>query len=142
MYFDPAIAAQHALHRAEEERELGEHHREIVDAEEVFSTDEGVEAQQAYERLIELGDCLPQASWFQEFLIYITWQQATVQTIPRHFRTGADLCDRFLARFRKELAGSARYRQVTAIQESFQGGLGIEKEIIPEHDEDAFHGGD
>ena len=143
MDFDPAIAAQQALHRAEEGGELGGFQTEVVEAEETFSTNAGPGAKQAYERLQEVGESLPHAQRFQEFLIYITWQQVTEETIPRHFQRGLELCDRFLKQFGKEIEGTDTYQQIIDIRKSFQGGLGIdEEENIPEHDEDAFPGGD
>ena len=142
MHFDPAIAAQQALHRAEEHGELGEFQADVLDAEETFSTDQGLKAKQAFETLQQLGERLPDAQRFQEFLIYITWQQVTEVTIPRFFQKGLELCNQFLERFGKDIEGSESHQRVLAIRESFQGGLGIEKETIHEHDEDAFHGGD
>ncbi len=142
MHFDPAIAALQALHRAEEHGEFGEFQQEVSDAEESFSSDAGPEAKQAYETLQQLGEQLPQARAFQEFLIYITWQQVTEETIPKHFLKGVELCDRFLTRFGRELEGSEAHQQIVAIRHSFQGGLGEQEETVPEHDEDAFEGGD
>lgn len=143
MHFDPAIAAQQALHRAEEGGELGELREDVVDAEEAFSSSAGQEATEAFERLQALGDRLPNARCFQEFLIYITWQQVTEVTIPRYFQRGAELCDRFLARFGKELDGSDTLQQVRSIRSSFRGGLGHSDDATPaEYDEDAFKGGD
>lgn len=143
MHFDPAIAAQQALHRAEENGELATFQNEVVEAEENFSTEAGPVAKQAYEKLQQVGESLPNALRFQEFLIYITWQQVTEETIPQHFQKGLELCDRFLEYFRKEIEGTDTNQRITAIRKSFQGGLGIdEDENIPEHDEDAFAGGD
>ena len=143
MNFDPAIAAQQALHRAEEAGELKRFQSEIVEAEETFSTEAGPVAKQAYEKLQQIGESLPHAQRFQEFLIYITWQQVTEETISDHFQKGLELCDRFLKHFGKEINDTDTYQQITAIRKSFQGGLGIEEEeTIPEHDEDAFPGGD
>ena len=142
MHFDPAVAALQAFHRAEEEGELGKFQQEIVDAEEAFSSDAGSEAKLAYEMLQQLGEQLPEAQAFQEFLIYITWQQVTEETIPRHFHKGVELCDQFLARFGRELDGSEVHKQIVAIRRSFQGGGGEHEETIHEHDEDAFKGGD
>lgn len=143
MQFDPSIAAQQALHRAEEEGELEALREEIVDAEETFSSSAGPEATEAFERLQALGERLPGARFFQEFLIYITWQQVTEETIPRYFQKGAELCDRFLERFGSELEGSETLRQVRDIRASFRGGLGETTDAEPaEHDEDAFKGGD
>ena len=143
MNFDPAIAAQQALHRAEESGELTPFQKEVVEAEEIFSTDAGAVAKQAYDKLQQVGESLPNALRFQEFLIYITWQQVTEETIPEHFQKGLQLCDRFLEQFGKSLEGTDSYQRITAIRKSFQGGLGIdEDENIPEHDEDSFKGGD
>lgn len=143
MHFDPAIAAQQALHRAEEDGELQRFQTEVVEAEETFSTEAGRNAKQAYEKLQQVGESLPNALRFQEFLIYITWQQVTEETIPEHFQKGLELCDRFLDHFEKEIDGTETHQRIIAIRKSFQGGLGIEEEEnIPEHDEDAFAGGD
>ena len=81
--------------------------------------------------------------WFQEFLIYITWQQVTEGPLVRYFQHGLDACNRFLEQFAKEIEGTPTHLHILAIRESFQGGLGIEtQEVIPEHEEDAFQGGD
>ena len=142
MHFDPAIAAQHALQRAQGEGQLGDLESDIVEAEDAFSLSAGPEAKRAYERLQQLGKQLPEAQAFQEFLIYITWQQATEETIPQHFHTGVGLCDRFLRRFGKELEGSVTLSQVVDIRESFRGGLGDRDDTPSEYEEDAFKGGD
>ncbi len=142
MHFDPAIAAQQALHRAKEQGQLGSLEHTIVEAEESFSSNAGPEAKRGYELLQQLGDELPEVRAFQEFLIYITWQQATEETIPQHFHQGVKLCDRFLGRFGSELEGSATLKQVVDIRNSFRGGLGDIDDPTPEYDEDAFKGGD
>jgi hypothetical protein len=142
MNFDPAIAAQQALHRAQEADELGDLEDEITETESTFSSDAGPEAKQAYERLQKIGEQLPHAQGFQEFLIYITWQQVTEETIPRHFQRGLQLCNQFLERFGESLKGSVIANQVLDIQDSFRGGLGKEEALLPEFDEDAFEGGD
>ena len=143
MHFDPAIAAQQALHHAEEEGELGDLVSDICEAEEIFSTDQGPEAKRAFDTLQQLGAQLPQAQHLQEFLIYITWQQVTEGPLARYFQHGLELCDQFLDRFGKETEGTPTHHQILAIRESFQGGLGIETEdLIQEHEEDAFQGGD
>jgi len=143
MHFDPAIAAQQALQQADKHGELGNLATDIFETEEIFSTDQGEEAKQAYEHLQEFGDQLPKARWFQEFLIYITWQRVTEGPLARHFRHGLDACNRFLEQFQHQIEGTPSYQQVLAIRESFQGGLGIEKDdLMPELDEDAFKGGD
>lgn len=144
MNFDPAIAALHALQHAEEQGELGDLESDILEAEAIFSTDQGPQAKRAFDTLQELGTQLPQARHLQEFLIYITWQQVTECPLPRYFQLGLDLCDQFLDRFGKQIEGTSSHQHVNAIRESFQGGLGIEEEedLMPEHDEDAFQGGD
>lgn len=143
MHFDPAIVAQQALHRAEEADELGDLREEVVDAEDSFSSTAGQEATEAFERLQAFGERLPDARFYQEFLIYITWQQVTEVTIPRYFQKGAELCDRFLERFGTELEGSDTLRQVRSIRSSFRGGLGQGGDSTPaEYEEDAFKGGD
>ena len=142
MHFDPAIAARQALRRAEESGELGDWLDEILEEEEAFSSDAGQEAKRAYERLQQLGERLPEARTFQEFLIYITWQQVTEETIPRHFQKGLELCDRFLAKFQGDLQESVILNQIIDIRNSFRGGLGVEEHPIPEYEEDMFKGGD
>ncbi len=143
MNFDPAIAAQQALQQAKECSELGKFAEDILETEEIFSTDQGPEAKAAYETLQEFGEQLPQAKWFQEFLIYITWQQVTEGPLARYFQQGLDASDRFLEQFCKEIEGTPTRQHILAIRESFQGGLGIEtQDAIPEHEEDAFQGGD
>ena len=143
MNFDPEIAAHHALQQAEQHGELEDFESEILEAEEIFSTDQGPEAKQAYETLQHYGETLPQAKWFQEFLIYITWQQVTEGPLARYFQHGLDACNRFLEQFEREIQGTPTHQYIVDIRKSFQGGLGIETEdIVPEHEEDAFQGGD
>jgi hypothetical protein len=143
MNFDPAITAHQALQQAEQLGELGDLEADILEAEETFSTDQGQNAKQAYETLQNFGERLPQAKWFQEFLIYITWQQVTEGPLARYFQHGLDASNRFLEQFGKDIEDTPTYQHILAIRESFQGGLGIEtQEIIPEHEEDAIHGGD
>ncbi|MEC4679851.1 MAG: hypothetical protein VST67_04030 [Nitrospirota bacterium] len=143
MNFDPAISAQQALHQAEQQGELGDLESEILEAEEIFSTDQGQEAKQAYETLQHFGEKLSQAKWFQEFLIYITWQQVTDGPLARYFQHGLDASNRFLKQFKNEIVGTPTNQQILAIRESFQGGLGIETEdVVQEYEEDAFQGGD
>jgi hypothetical protein len=143
MNFDPAIAAQQALHQAEEAGELGDLESDILEAEEIFSNDQGPEAKQAFDTLQQLGTRLPQAQHLQEFLIYITWQHVTEGPLARYFKHGLTLCDQFLRRFGQNIENTATHQQILAIRESFQGGLGIEETpSIPEFEEDAFQGGD
>jgi len=143
MNFDPAIAAHQALQQAQQQGELGDLESDILEAEEAFSTDQGQEAKQAFEKLQGFGEKLPQGKWFQEFLIYITWQQVTEGPLARYFQHGLDACNQFLEQFAKEIEGTPTKQHIQAIRESFQGGLGIEtEEVVPEHEEDAFQGGD
>ncbi len=143
MNFDPAIAATQALQQAEQQGELGDLESDILEAEEIFSTDQGQNAKHAYEALQNFGEHLPQAKWFQEFLIYITWQQVTEGPLARYFQHGLDASNRFLEQFGKDIEGTPTHQYILAIRESFQGGLGIDtQEVVPEYEEDAFLGGD
>jgi len=143
MNFDPAIAAHQALQQAEQQGELGDVESEILEAEEVFSTVQGQEAKAAYESLHKFGETLPQARYFQEFLIFITWQQVTEGPLAQYFQQGLDASDRFLEQFEKEIEGTPTRQHIEDLRKSFLGGLGIETDdIVPEHEEDAFQGGD
>ena len=143
MNFDPAIAAHQALQQAEEQGELGDFEEDILEAEEIFSTIQGPKATVAFDVLQGYGEKLPHARWFQEYLIYITWQQVTEGPLARYFQHGLDASNRFLEQFAKEIEGTPTLQHILAIRESFQGGLGIEtQEVIPEYEEDAFAGGD
>jgi hypothetical protein len=143
MNFDPAIAAHQALQQAEEQGELGDFETAILEAEEIFSTEQGPKATAAFEVLQGFGEKIPQSQRFQEYLIYITRQQVTEGPIARYFQHGLDACNRFLEQFGQEIDGTPTQKHILAIRESFQGGLGIETEdIIEEHEEDAFQGGD
>jgi len=140
MQFDPAIVALQALHHAEEQGELGDFQPIISEAEETFSSDQGPAAKQAYEHLQQLGERLPDAQRFQEFLIHITWQQVTEEPIPKHFQKGFELCNRFLDRFGAAIEGTESYHRILAIRQSFKSGLGIQRqEVRDEYDEDSFH---
>ena len=143
MNFDPAIAAQEALARAYAHDSLGDAQPDIEEAEDTFSSETGLEAKRAYETLIAIGEKLPQARSFQEFLIFTTWQQVTEETIPRHFHKGVQLTEQFLARFGSQVRGSDVYERILAIRQSFKRGLGDRIESMQdEYDRDAFHGGD
>ncbi|MCY4614352.1 MAG: hypothetical protein OXB94_12145 [Nitrospira sp.] len=143
MNFDPAITAQEALARAYAHDDLGDTQPNIEETEETFSSETGLEARRAYETLIAIGEDLPQAKSFQEFLIFITWQQVTEETIPRHFRKGVQLTGQFLERFGSQIQGTDVYERIVAIRQSFKQGLGDRVESIrDEYDRDAFHGGD
>ncbi len=143
MNFDPAVVAQEALARAYAHDSLGDAQPDIEEAEETFSSETGLEARHAYETLIAIGEKLPQARSFQEFLIFTTWQQATEETIPRHFHKGVQLTEQFLARFGTQIKGTDVYERVFAIRQSFRQGLGYHVESMQdEYDRDTFHGGD
>ncbi len=142
MHFDPAIAALQAFQRAEKQKEFGEYEEEILLAESTFSSDAGPEAKAAYHTLQELGEKLPDSRIFQEFLIFITWQQVTEETIPRHFQKGVALCEQYLKRFGKIVESPETQDQIRSIYASFKAGLGQTDNPVPEYDEDAFQGGD
>ena len=140
MRFDPALAAQTAFHEAKPE--LGEDWETAVELEQVFSSSAGQEATDAYEALLTLAQRHPDGPAFQAFCIYITWQQVTEQTIARHFRTGLQLCEHYLA----SPAGKspADLNQVEELCDSFRAGLGMthEDELQREFTRDIPKGGD
>ncbi len=143
MNFDPAITAQKALARAYAQGELGDLQPDIEEAEDTFSSETGSEAARAYDTLITIGEALPEAQAFQEFLIFITWQQVTEETIPRHFQKGVQLTEQFLARYGAHMKGTDAYERILAIRQSFKRGLGHRIESMQdEYDRDTFHGGD
>lgn len=86
--FDPAIAAQTSFKLALESGQLTDEVEALREAEATFSASAGEEARAAYLALQEIGLRYPQALSFQEFLIYITWQQIMDETIPRSFHPG------------------------------------------------------
>jgi hypothetical protein len=139
--FDPAIAAQASFKRAQDAGELGPDLQQARDEEEVFSGTAGSVAKAAYLQLQEIGERHPHATSFQEFLIYITWQQVTEETIPANFQRGAELCDRYLNRL-----GSAhdeiQAEQIRELRRSFRAGLGHDEDDEAEYDEDTLKGGD
>ena len=140
MQFDPALAAQDALHDAE--AELGSDWEAAVELENTFSCNAGVTARTAYEGLLTLAQRHPTAHAFQAFCIYITWQQVTEETIAYHFQTGVRLCETYLA------SGDAKdlrnIERITELYESFRAGLGMkeEDEIQIEFRRDTPKGGD
>jgi hypothetical protein len=139
--FDPAIAAQLSFTRAQASGELGADLAQAKAAEEIFSGSAGSEARAAYFELQAIGGRHPDAVSFQEFLIYITWQQVTEETLAAHFQRGADLCDRYLDR-----AGDGRdpvqVEQIRELRRSFRAGLGQTDEEVSEYEEDRLIGGD
>ena len=141
MQFDPAISAQASFARAQASGELGDDLEQARETEAIFSSSAGGEARDAYFALQALGARRPDAVAFQEFLIYITWQQVTEETIPAHFQRGAELCDRYLSR----LAGGhdeVQAGQIRELRQSFRAGLGLDDDDEAGYDEDTLKGGD
>jgi hypothetical protein len=124
MQFDPALAAQAAFQNAEPE--LGPDWGTAVELEEIFSSSAGHEATAAYDALLDLAQRHPGAHAFQAFCIYITWQQVTEETIPRHFHTGLRLCEHYLAS--REGKSPSDFGHVEELCESFRAGLGMDHE--------------
>ena len=141
MQFDPAIAAQASFARAQGSGELGDDLEQAREAEAIFSGSAGPEAREAYFTLQELGQRRPDAVSFQEFLIYITWQQVTEETIPAHFQRGAELCDRYLNRLAHGHDG-IQAEQVRELRRSFRAGLGLDEDDEAGYDDDTLKGGD
>ena len=133
-----------SLSRAIASGELGADREQVLETEAIFSSEAGDTARAAYLSLQEIGERHPGARAFQEFLIYITWQQATEETIPVYFRTGLALCNRYLL----GAAGPVKTAepdvgQVRELRASFRRGLGLDADDeMEEYDKDAFHGGD
>ncbi len=141
MQFDPAIAAQVSFARAQDSGELGLDLEQAREAEAIFSASAGREATSGYFTLLKLGERHPDAVSFQEFLIYITWQQVTEETIPAHFRKGAELCDRYLSRLARGY-DEAQAEQIRELRRSFRAGLGQLDDDETEYDADTLKGGD
>ena len=139
--FDPAIAAQGSFTRAQDSGELGDDLEQAREAEAIFSASAGREARAAYFSLQEIGERHPDAVAFQEFLIYITWQQVTEETIPAHFQRGAELCDRYLSRLARG-HDEVQAEQIRALRRSFRAGLGQCEDDEAEYDADTPKGGD
>lgn len=140
MQFDTALAAQEVFRRSE--AELGSDWDSAVELEEAFSSNAGATAREAYERLLALAQRHPNAHSFHAFCIYITWQQATEETVEHHFQTGVTLCEAYLVgRDSKDERDIAR---VTDLYQSFRAGLGLEEEdeIQVEFRRDTPKGGD
>lgn len=140
MQFDAALAAQETFRLAE--AELGSDWDMAVELEETFSSNAGATAREAYEGLLSLATRHPNASAFQAFCIYITWQQVTEETIARHFETGMRLSESYLASLDGKTQQHIAY--VTELYESFRAGLGLEEEdeIQVEFRKDTPKGGD
>src|SRR5205823_3996184 len=101
----------------------------------------GDEAKAAYFTLQEIGTRHPDATSFQEFLIYITWQQVTEETIPTHFQRGAELCDRYLNRTDSG-RDPTQVEQIKELRRSFRAGLGQNDDDDIEYEQDSIKGGD
>jgi hypothetical protein len=145
MQFDPAIAAQRSFDQAKSRGELGKDLDDVVEAEATFSSEAGDTARSAYMTLQAIGERHPHARAFQEFLIYITWQQVTEETAPAHFKKGLELSDRYLNGLSASLSDDeqVQVRQIRELRASFRAGLGlVEEDEQEEYDRDAFHGGD
>lgn len=140
MHFDPALAAQESFRRAE--AELAADWNRAVELEETFSSNAGATAREAYEGLLALAQQYPKAHSFQAFCIYITWQQATEETIARHFETGLKLCEAYL--LSREARTDRDVEQIEELYGSFRAGLGLEEEdeIQVEYRRDTPKGGD
>jgi hypothetical protein len=140
MRFDAALAAQAAFQEAR--CELVSDWDVAVTLEDTFSSNAGTTAREAYEGLLSLSARYPKAYSFHAFCIYITWQQATEETIAHHFQTGLRLCEAFLA------SPDGKHRsdieQITELYGSFRDGLGLdeEDEIQIEFRRDTPKGGD
>ena len=141
MNFDPAIAAQTALARARAGGDLHEDLDRVLDAESRFSSSAGQDAADAYRELVEIGDRHLDVEAYQAFLIHITWQQVTEQTVPFYFQRGLTLSRRYLERFSD--ADEDERCRIEALHESFRAGLGIEDDAEEhDYDRDTFKGGD
>ncbi|MDH5669674.1 MAG: hypothetical protein OEY86_16870 [Nitrospira sp.] len=140
MRFDPALAAQTAFQKAE--TELGADWNTAVDLEDTFSSNAGATARDAYDGLLALSARHPNAHAFHAFCIYITWQQATEETIAHHFKTGLRLCESYLAAPDRQTGPDAG--QIEELHGSFRAGLGLEEEdeFQAEFKKDTPKGGD
>lgn len=143
MNFDPAIEAQIAFQRARASGELSTEWARAEELEEIFSASAGAEGRDAYRQLVDLGRGHAQAKSFHEFLIYITWQQVTEQTVPEFFRLGARLCDSYLSAPAPQVTAQSM-AQVQELRRSFREGLGLTErdDLGDEYERDAFKGGD
>lgn len=141
MQFDPAIAAQASFARARASGELGPDLEQAQEAEEIFSGSAGRAASAGYFTLQGLGERHPDAAAFQEFLIYITWQQVTEETIAAHFQRGMELCDRYLRRLAPG-HDATQADQIRELRRSFRAGLGLDDDDEAGYDEDTLTGGD
>ncbi len=140
MQFDAALAAQDAF--SQSKGELGSDWDTAVELEGTFSSNAGSTGRKAYEGLLDLAQRYPTAHFFHAFCIYITWQQATEETIARHFETGMKLCEAYLVS--REARERQNVEQIEELYASFRAGLGLEEEdeIQIEFRKDTPKGGD
>jgi hypothetical protein len=83
----------------------------------------------------------PEAAFFQEYLIYLTWQQVMAEPIPMYFQRGAELCDRYLKQS-GDRHDETQVRQIRELRASFRAGLGLGDSEPEIYDEDTVKGGD
>ncbi len=140
MEFDPAIAARRAFIRAQENAHLGDDLESAIEAEELFSSELGEAATAAYTLLLEISERHPESIAFQEFLIYLTWQQVMAVPIPFYFQKGLELCERYLNKEGK--VGEEEIQQIRELRASFLSGLGHGGEEEDFFHEDTVQGGD
>ena len=141
MVFDAAVAAQTAFKRAQQTGKLGDDLDRAIEAEESFSNEVGEPASAAYQLLLHIGERHYEATAFQEFLIYLTWQQVVAEPIPIYFQKGLELCDRYLNQ-----GGSGndmvQVIQIRELRASFLNGLGQGCDENDRDDEDTVKGED
>jgi hypothetical protein len=141
MQFDPCLAAQQSLGLAHKNGELGADWPMVEEAEAIFSAEVGEDAAAAYETLQRIGARHPDARAFQEFLIYITWQQVAEETVARHAEKGLELCDRYLSNW--HACADDGVDRILQLRASFRTALGVESDDDEDdYDQDTFKGGD
>lgn len=140
MNFDPAITAWQAFTRVQASNELGEELEAAVAAQERFSSGVGEEPSNAYRELVAIGARHPEASMFQEFLVYTTWCHLMDETVPEHFQRGVALCQSLLQR--DSGWDAERLKRLRSIERSFRAGLGEKSEDVMDYDADTLKGGD
>ena len=141
MQFDTAIAAQNAFKRVQQNGELDEDLDRAIEAEEAFSSTAGEESASAYQTMLMIGERHPEATAFQEFLIYITWNHVMDHPTPGRFKKGVELCNRYLKKI-PDKKDETEVKQVLELRKSFLNGLGLGSSDEEEYEEDTFKGGD
>jgi len=140
MRFDPALAARAALLKALDGDDLGQAYDRVVELEQIFSSTAGDPAGAAYDALYNIGALHPNAQAYQEFLIYITWQQFAEAMTPRYVERGLALCDQYVDRWGSH--GEAGER-ILEIRDAFAQAVGLAREDEEdEYEQDTFKGGD